>query len=133
MKPVYQTIVDLTKGNCLQASIASLLSIGLGDVPNFIAESELTWYCSMHTFLRKRGYDLKGFERDVSSLKDAPAVGGCVCAMVPSKTFEDAKHAVLVNPKGLVVHDPNPNKLWLGINVLESGDLEGFDIIEKAV
>lgn len=35
MKPVFQTVLNETKGNCLSAAIASLLELDIRDVPNF--------------------------------------------------------------------------------------------------
>lgn len=36
MKKVYQTIIDSEKGNCMQATVASLFDLNLDDVPHFL-------------------------------------------------------------------------------------------------
>ena len=37
-----------------------------------------------------------------------------------------------MNLKGVVVHDPNPNKGWENINVLKSKELQHWMMIGKA-
>ena len=50
-------------------------------------------------------------------------------ASVPSHSFEGLGHSVVMDINGLVVHDPNPNKAWEGINVLGTGDLKSWMMI----
>ena len=59
-------------------------------------------------------------------LLEEDSINGFFEAAVPSRTFEGKSHAVTINIKGMVVHDPNPNKLWLGVNVVESGELQSW-------
>ena len=53
------------------------------------------------------------------TLNETPNIDGYVIASVPSKTFEEVGHSVVMNLEGIVVHDPNPNRLWQDINVVE--------------
>eukprot|EP00754_Rhynchopus_humris_P008735 Rhum_TRINITY_DN13821_c1_g1::Rhum_TRINITY_DN13821_c1_g1_i1::g.64902::m.64902 len=54
MKPVYQTDFSPGTGNALQACVASLLELGLEDVPNFVAAKE-GYARSLDAFLARRG------------------------------------------------------------------------------
>jgi len=138
MKPVDQTVIDRGFGNCLQASIASLFELELSMVPNFIRYSDASWTCILNSFIWSIGYEWVGTgypvddeNKRVQSLTDGYDVNGHIEAAVPSKSFDGARHSVIINLKGLVVHDPNPNKMWEGINVLESGDLKHWTLFKK--
>lgn len=50
-------------------------------------------------------------------------------ASVKSKTFEDVGHSVIMDMDGIVAHDPNTNRLWQDVNILESGDLRHWMMI----
>ena len=65
-------------------------------------------------------------------LSESPNIDGFVMASVPSRTFKDVGHSVVMDLKGLIVHDPNPNRKWQDVNVLESGDLQHWIMISKA-
>ena len=56
-------------------------------------------------------------------LCDSPSIDGFVMASVPSDFFEGCTHSVVMDLKGVVVHDPSPNKQWQDKNALESGQL----------
>ena len=60
MKKVYQTVIDKTIGNCMQATIASLLDLELNVVPNFILEPKNNWFQTMYRFLKDNGYEFNG-------------------------------------------------------------------------
>ena len=64
-------------------------------------------------------------------LSKSPNIKGYVIASVPSRTFKDVTHSVVVNLKGKVVHDPNPNKAWQGINVLKTKELVCWNMVSK--
>ena len=124
MKKVFQTVVDSGKGNCMQAAIASLLELDLEDVPNFIEfVGKGQWLKTMHGFLNEKGYDAitvgKSKGQGTQWLKDLAkfdnGVNGYLYASVPSRTFENGTHAVIVDTDLRVVHDPNPNQKCLDI------------------
>lgn len=59
MKKVYQRIVDPNKGDCMQATIASLFDEEYENVPPFVELGE-NWFHEMLRFLKEKGYDYKG-------------------------------------------------------------------------
>lgn len=121
MKKIYQTIVDPEKGNCMQAAIASLFEKELSEVPNFIELGE-DWYLTMDKYYMDNGYEhitpfhinrgskKKEVEFVKTVLKHDQGVNGFFYATVPSQTFKDVTHAVIVDIDLNVVHDPNPNQ-----------------------
>lgn len=120
MKKVYQTIIDKDHGNCMQAAIASLLGKDLVEVPNFIESEKGTrrYEDTMMGYLHKVcGYDActvnKYHHETTEFLKKVArfdgGVGGYFYATVPSQTFPDCMHAVIVDMDLNIVHDPNPN------------------------
>ena len=121
MKKVYQTIVDKDHGNCMQATVASLLELELEDVPNFIEIKEGSWFITMYNLFQDKGYDLctigRSSHNNVEILKKAAKVcggiNGYLYASVPSATFPNCGHAVIVDTDLNIVHDPNPNQLAL--------------------
>ena len=137
MKPVDQTIVDKEIGDCTRACVASILELPIDDVPNFITFGA-TWFKVFWPYLQTFGYDyygtgwIKGEDRPHGIvLKDSHSIDGYVIASVPSRTFDEVGHSVVMNLEGVVVHDPNPNKAWQDINVVESGDLQHWMMIGK--
>lgn len=59
MKPVYQTLIDPHKGDCMQAVFASLFEVELNDVPKFIELGDM-WFSTMIDFARSMGYKREG-------------------------------------------------------------------------
>jgi hypothetical protein len=120
MKKVYQTIIDPGHGNCMQAVVASLFEMDLDQVPNFIELGD-RWFMEFRKFFIERGYEdpcsihkyRHGTERLRSIAKFDGGVNGFFYATVNSKLFEDRQHAVIVDTDLNVVHDPNPNEIYL--------------------
>ena len=137
MKKVDQTIVDKDKGDCLRAVAASMFELDITQVPDFNVFGD-EWYDKYRSFIESQGHDMMGCRHvihgspfDYGELLKTPMVNGCISAGVKSRTFEDRLHAVLIDQEGVVVHDPNPNKLFLGVNVIDTGELNEWDIIMK--
>lgn len=135
MKPVFQSCVDKNKGDCLRAVVASVFDLELDQVPHF-GLFEKGWFNVYYYFLLGMGYQFKGtchlkcrkklFEKGI--YKD---INGVFIGTVPSKSFKNRRHAVVINKDGLIIHDPNPNKLWLNINVIEkniSASIDNLDV-----
>lgn len=123
MTPVFQTNTTKGQGNCMQAAFATLFDLDLDQVPNFIKYSENQWFKVFRYFVESMGYPYNGC-RQSDYLKEGPNVNGYVKATVPSRTHGgEVTHSVIIDTNGLVVHDPNPNKLWLGENIVESGEM----------
>ncbi len=110
MIPVYQTIVDPGKGNCLQAAVASLLELQQVPLPlhghRYVTRlhnpAQLGWAGEWETEDRLEGY--KG-------------VKGCFLASVLSPKYFTPEsywngsvitHAVTIDKNYAVLHDPNP-------------------------
>ncbi|KAA0888741.1 hypothetical protein [Oryzomonas rubra] len=145
MTPVNQEIVDHGKGDCQRAAIASLFDLDIDQVPNFRKYPDKGWFNVLWHFLHGIGYEYLGCPSTPSKAKrpdgtwvytrapeldPADSINGYFYGVVPSKTFKDTTHAVVIDCNGLVVHDPNPNKRWQGMNVLESGDLRCWYILK---
>lgn len=126
MKPVNQTIVHKRRGNCMQAAVASIYELPLEKVVNFI-EHGYKWHDVWLDFHKKLGYTWWFYSvwpederRDLEAvLKDTLLINDSIYAVVKSRTFEGASHAVVINANGIIIHDPNPNKAWQGVNVLD--------------
>lgn len=130
MIKIDQTIVDPGRGDCLRACIASIFDLEIVQVPHFVLFSDKQWFNVYYQFIGSLGYEWQGTGWPVNmKLSDSPTVGGFIIASVPSKSYEGITHAVIVNSKGLVVHDPNPNKKWQYVNVKETGDLQHWEMI----
>lgn len=130
MIKINQTVVDKEIGNCMQAVLASLFEKELEETINVINYPEDTWFTHFYQWIESAGYVYDGVmnpaknkEESYEDLKNINNVLGYLYAVVPSKTFDGASHAVIIDTNGIVVHDPNPNKAWEGIDVVSSGDI----------
>jgi len=137
MKPVDQSIVCAKNGDCTRACIASILELELDAVPNFIRFGGL-YMRVMWAFLSSLGYKYYGTGYPIGEkypkghkLEESDNIGGFVMASVPSSLFPNCGHSVVMDLKGVIVHDPNPNKYWQGKNVLESGELQHWTMIGR--
>lgn len=131
MKPVDQTIVCSERGDCARAAVASLFELEIIQVPHFqLFKSQ--WFDVYYYFFRSLGYEYIGYARPGKNiLALGHSIDGFFDATVQSKTFKDRKHAVVIDITGKVVHDPNPNKIWQGIDILKSGELEGWYMFKR--
>jgi hypothetical protein len=128
MTPVYQTIVDPGKGNCLQAVVASLLDLHLDDVPHFISFED-KWFEAYFNFLEEKGIEYHGCienprqlgycgEDRYGLIKELPGINGFFEATVYSPNYFNGEdylkggrvvhHAVIIDRDFKIVHDPNP-------------------------
>ena len=126
MIPVMQKL----NGDCLRASVASLLELKIKQVPHFMGYGMAR--CGVFIrFLDLTGHDYWGVA-DAKELSPNDSIGGFFLASVPSKNKEDTNHAVIIDTAGLVVHDPTKDgkESYQGINVIESGDLNYCYLIQ---
>lgn len=130
MKPVYQSIVDKGRGDCMRAAMASMFHLELDAVPHFILYEGDKWFDVFTHWLRAMGYEYIGCGY-AEHIQETESVNDCYYVAVPSRTFKDVWHAVLIDKAGVVMHDPNPNKAYLGENVIESNKLICLYRIEK--
>lgn len=115
MKPVIQTIFDGDAGNCLSASIASILELQLDEVPNFAqAHGDEAWQHA-EAWLSQRGMRLLeiGFADYDTYCDTYFANSGEFCIVTGPSTHPDRAHAVVgqVNSDGAIelAHDPIPH------------------------
>ena len=137
MKPVFQEYSGYsndgkTKPDCLRACIASLFELHISQVPHFIMyPGEKTWDM-FGGFIWSQGYYWKGTGyKDQHSFRDAPAIDGYYLACVRTGEKPRDTHSVIIDSKGLVVHDPHNGEKWKGTNIIESGDMLWWSLIEK--
>ena len=135
MYKIDQIVVDKDNGDCTRACICSILELESGSIPNYI-EVGSDWIRDFWTMLKEKGFKYYGIGWPLSEdrpnghvLSKSISVDGYVLATVPSKTYDSVTHSVVIDLDGIVCHDPNPNNAWLGINVLESGDLDHWMMI----
>ena len=127
MKKVYQTIVDPSHGNCMQAVTASLFDLELDEVPNFIEFGD-EWYWQMMEFYRERtGVHCCNITGDLEKLRNVArfdgGINGYFDGTVKSKIFDNVYHAVVVDVDMNIVHDPNPDGIYLSC---KPEDVVGF-------
>jgi len=132
MTPVFQTEVSSERGDCLRACVASLFDLEISQVPHFLLFGA-RWHNIFVHFLQGMGCEFhgSGWAHSHKYPKDHPHFDGFVLASVKSKTLENVTHAVVMDLDGVVVHDPNPNERWKGINVLESEELIHWRMIDR--
>ena len=122
MKKIYQTIVDINHGNCEQAVVASIFELQLDEVPNFIENKNKEFDKTLMGWLYKKGFSpcsiyksRRGTEELKNIAKFDGGYNGYFYASVPSQTFENITHAVVVDANLNIIHDPNPNQLALNL------------------
>ena len=140
MKKVDQTILDPKIGNCVQAVLASIFETPMDETINIIdhIDHPQSWAAPFMDWVKTQGYSYEMFvgasediPGDYERLKNESNIGGHFYASVDSKEYETGGHAVVINDDGLVVHDPNPNKHWEGLNIIEEVGFRGYYVFEK--
>lgn len=130
MTPIFQTIVDPERGDCMRATIASLFDLEIVQVPHFQLFKE-EWFSVMYYFLYALGYDYNGCGHPETTDPKNCNVNGFCYAVVYSKTFIGSTHSVVMDASGVVVHDPNPNGLWKGTNIINTNALVYYYLLRK--
>lgn len=120
MIPVFQTIVDKGRGDCMRAVVASLLDVeDINILPNYRILGP-GWFLKMAETFKEYGYpDICYISRcsdiDLEFLKQIAkfdnGINGYFYGTVKSQTFDDTYHAVVVDSDLNIVHGPNPNQL----------------------
>jgi hypothetical protein len=135
MIPVEQRIICKGSGDCMTAALASLLELPYENVPYFRVMKDKEWFPALWSFLQEHGYEYYGTGHPSHvCLKECPNVKGHVIASVHSKTFKEEEkitHSVIVDMEMLVVHDPNPNKLWVGEYLWDGKEIIDYWMIGK--
>jgi hypothetical protein len=106
MKPVdmVRHAVESTEGDCLQASIASILELDVAALPYVAHFQRDQWFGIVSDHVRALGYRLVEFGND-------PAVSppGYAIAIGPSPRTDGVLHACVAE-NGDVIHDPHPSR-----------------------
>lgn len=131
MIKIMQTVSDERKGDCMRAAIASMLELDISQVPNFVLFDEDIWFPVFYNFMKSMGYEYKGTMNRDCEFTRKNLINGCIYASVPSKNYQGAAHAVLINSKGRVIHDPHPNKKWLNKNILTTEESFSWFFIKR--
>lgn len=130
MKKVDQTIICKGNGDCFRAAIASIFELAIEQVPHFTMYDE-RWNDLFLIFLDFMGWEYWGVSANPKDFKFKNSFNGFYLASVESATFKGVFHSVILDKHGVVVHDPNPNKKWLGKNALTSGKLFYWYLVSK--
>lgn len=107
-------------GDCMRASIASLLELDLQAVPHFTRSSEEKWFSVLYYFFAAYEYLYDGMwwpTEGRRKLLKKHSINGFYLATVYSRTYPKKKkitHMVVMDATGKVVHDPHPKKKWQG-------------------
>jgi hypothetical protein len=155
MIKIYQTIIDKSHGNCMQAAIASLLELSLEEVPNFNTLGH-EWFNTFYHFLHKYGYNYDGglynnnqyrtinkregiptvkLRTEFYRLKNMEGVKGYFYASVYSPKYYNPNdkppttHAVIIDKNLNIVHDVNLENINI-INYPESKKLKYNGILD---
>lgn len=86
------------RGNCLQASLASLLELPLDDVPHFVAMEEAVWFTKLILWLEDRKFFL--YQTEIW----LPNVYGLRIGKSPRGHYNH----IVVTCGNELVHDPHP-------------------------
>jgi hypothetical protein len=107
MIPVDQTIIYGPESNCLGACIASVLELGLSEVPGF-GDFDGDWFADLEEFLAR--FDLQPLRMGVPETRDYWTPAGYHLTF--GWTQRGTWHSV-VGWAGEMVHDPHPDKSGL--------------------
>ncbi|MEM7179276.1 MAG: hypothetical protein AAF518_00065 [Spirochaetota bacterium] len=124
MKPVYQTDFSAGKGNALQACVATLFSLPLEDVPNFVEAAD--YRMALQEWLQTR--NLSFLKVNLEAGKLAFPAPDSLCILAGNSPRGNHRHAVvarsLVSREFELVFDPHPDNtgiigvpLWVGFFV----------------
>jgi hypothetical protein len=125
MTKVNQKISDPQVGDCMRASVASLLDLPIEAVPHFLLSGEL-YHDVYVSFFWAHGWEYIGNISggvDPCELKEDQSINGYFPASVQSYLFNGNTHAVIMDCNGVIVHDPSPSKHYNGRKVYGTKEL----------
>jgi hypothetical protein len=115
MNKVNQEETCAETGDCMRASIASVLEIDLQAVPHLTRTPKLKWFSVMYYFFIAYEYKYSGMWYPTQSkrqLKKSDSINGFFLASVNSRNHEGVTHLVVMDSYWRVAHDPHPSKSW---------------------
>lgn len=107
MIPVEQTILGGSKGNCLEACVASVLEVGINDIPSFAPENPSDWFENLQRFVGTLGIFAAHIPNDPKVNPIGFHIG--VLDYLEWHNSEATSHAVVCRD-GAIVHCPHPSK-----------------------
>lgn len=108
MIPVWQNIKG-QNGNCMQATVASLLELEINAVPNFKLAGKRALR-DVIAFMKQHGYSfvrLINPKQDLTTIKDEEGINGYFFGIVRSKINIEGHHAVVVDRNCNIIHTVN--------------------------
>lgn len=139
MRKVFQSNVDQGTGDCARAVMASLFDKELEEMPAFFPDHTQSY--EIVNYYKSLGYTPTFFNRKPKNYrlqsgelcptieevaKFDGGINGYFYASVPSQTFENGSHAVVVDINLNIVHDPNQLALKLKpedvVDIITVGD-----------
>ena len=111
MKPVDQTIISSTLGDCFRACVASIFEFPIEQMPNFWEQTqngEEFWKLSNDWLVKNKGYHCITVQFEP---KDLHLTDGILCIACARSPRGDTDHAVVW--KNGLLHDPHPSRLGL--------------------
>lgn len=144
MKAVDQNVFDAKRGNCFAACIASILEIGIDEIPNFAEEEDIQK--AANEWLKTRGKQLLSICFDsVDSLKKTYFNTNTYCLLCgrsPRKNEDGSYryHATVGYANGYgvkTIHDPHPSReglleewyKWVYFIIPYTGTNDGFYLV----
>ena len=154
MIPVFQTIIDKDRGNCMQAVVASLFDKELKAVPNFINYKN-GYFKPLYNFIKKNKCEYDGmlWNKNYTTLNSPTnqcfreqkwskhsvitpkrlyrelGINGLFYAGVLSPKYfkwsQQTTHAVIIDRDFNIVHDPNPG--YRDIMAYPLADILGYN------
>lgn len=138
MKKVNQKEIHKGTGDCMRASIASVLEIDLQAVPHLTRTAKDKWFQVLYYFMISYEYKYCGMWHPWNKKRRRPlkqhSINGYYLGIVNSRSYPKDKnitHMVVIDQNLKVVHDPNPNKKWQGENLKDNPDFEGCYLFRK--
>ncbi len=131
MKKIDQTLICGDKGNCMQATLSTLFGKELSETINVMDYCQNSWFDALLEWLDKStDYIYSGVvnahedsAETIKALQSIYAINGLFYGAVKSKNFKGETHAVIIDRNGVVIHDPNPDRKWLGVNAARNNEL----------
>ena len=130
MKKVNQKEVGKKTGDCMRASIASVLEVDLQSVPHLTRTDEGRWFSVMYYFFIAHEFVYAGMwwpANGKRKLRKRDSINGFYLACIYSRTYPREKnitHMVVMDSNWVVAHDPHPEKKWQGETLAGNPDLE---------
>lgn len=139
MIKVEQQEVDKITGDCMRASIASVLECDLQVVPHITRiASRVPWFSVMYYFMVAHKYLYRGIfypHEGRRKLLNRHSFNGFYLAGVKSRTYaateDDVSHMVVIDRNFIVIHDPHPDKKWQGEHLWGNPNFENVYKFEK--